>query len=232
MRAFSQSLGGDDGFDSAIRNYELAFRMQSMIPEILDLSEETRATQADYAVDSKVKSQSLFGIQCLRARRLVESGVRFVEITCAPGNANGTWDQHSNLKKGHEKNSLDTDQSSTALIKDRKARGMLDETLVLVISEHGRTPKIDSKPAGAGRHHWSRVYSQLYAGGGMGRGQVVGRWDRQGGDVAANPISAKDILATAFHLLGIDPETTIPNAVGQPMPMTGTGRLRPELLFG
>mgnify|MGYP003310038344 CR=1 FL=1 len=129
-RAFSQSLGGDDAIDSAIRNYELAFRMQSMIPEILDLSEETRATQAAYAVDSKVKSQSLFGIQCLRARRLVESGVRFVEITCAPGNANGTWDQHSNLKKGHEKNSLDTDQSITALIKDLKARGMLDETPV------------------------------------------------------------------------------------------------------
>ena len=130
-RAFSQSLGGDDAIDSAIRNYELAFRMQSMIPEILDLSEETRVTQTDYAVDSKVKSQSLFGIQCLRARRLVESGVRFVEITCAPGNANGTWDQHSNLKKGHEKNSLDTDQSITALIKDLKARGILDETLVV-----------------------------------------------------------------------------------------------------
>ena len=90
------------------------------------------------------------------------------------------------------------------------------KTLVLVISEHGRTPKIDSKPKGAGRDHWSRVYSQVYAGGGFGRGNVVGQSDSIGGDVADNPISPKDVLATAFHQLGIDPDTTVPHKDGRP----------------
>jgi hypothetical protein len=90
----------------------MAFRMQSLVPDVLDLSKETEATQALYAIDSKVPSQRLYGIQCLRARRLVESGVRFVEITCPPGASNGTWDQHGDLKNGHQKNALDTDQAT------------------------------------------------------------------------------------------------------------------------
>ena len=193
----------------------------------LDYTQEPEAVRDRYGM-------SLFGQSCLAARRLIQAGGRFVTVIWDAFGLNaGGWDTHHN-HYGRLRNFLLPvfDQAFTALLLDLEERGMLDETLVLVISEHGRTPKIDSKPAGAGRHHWSRVYSQVYAGGGMGRGQVVGRSDRQGGDVAANPISPKDILATAFHLLGIDPETTIPNAVGQPMPMTGTGRLRPELLFG
>jgi arylsulfatase A-like enzyme len=107
---------------------------------------------------------------------------------------------------------------------------MLDETLILVLSEHGRTPKIDSKPVGAGRDHWSRAYSQVYAGGGMGQGIVVGRTDKHAGDVEENPVSPKDVLATAFYLLGIDPQSTFPDPEGRPLPITGTGRFRPELL--
>ncbi|MFO1095644.1 MAG: DUF1501 domain-containing protein [Planctomycetaceae bacterium] len=122
------------------------------------------------------------------------------------------------------------DQSFSALILDLEQRGLLDETLVLVISEHGRTPEIDSKPPGAARHHWSRAYSQVYAGGGMGRGHVVGRTDKNAGDVEDTPISPKDVLATAFHLLGIDPESTFPDPEGRPLPLTGSGRLRRELL--
>ena len=193
----------------------------------LDYTQEPEPVRDRYGM-------SLFGQSCLAARRLIQAGGRFVTVIWDAFGLNaGGWDTHHN-HYGRLRNFLLPvfDQAFTALLMDLEDRGMLDETLVLVIIEHGRTPKIDSKPAGAGRHHWSRVYSQVYAGGGMGRGQVVGRSDRQGGDVAANPISPKDILATAFHLLGIDPETTIPNAVGQPMPMTGTGRLRPELLFG
>ncbi|HEY2250040.1 MAG TPA: DUF1501 domain-containing protein, partial [Planctomycetaceae bacterium] len=106
----------------------------------------------------------------------------------------------------------------------------LEETLVLVISEHGRTPQIDSKPKGAGRGHWSRAYSQVYAGGGMGRGHLVGRTDSQAGEVVESPISPKDVLATAFHLLGIDPDTTVTDTEGRPLPITGTGILQRELL--
>src|SRR5262249_32353258 len=111
---FARGSGGE----SVIRNYELAYRMQSLVPDVLALSRESAATQRLYGIDSTIPSKRLYGIQCLRARRLVESGVRFVEITCPPGASNGTWDQHGDLKRGHEKNAMDTDQAIAGLIKD------------------------------------------------------------------------------------------------------------------
>ena len=193
--------------------------------EALDYTREPTEMRDRYGL-------TLFGQSCLAARRLIQAGGRFVTVIWDAFGLNaGGWDTHHNHYGRLKQFLLPVfDQAFTALLLDLEDRGMLDETLVLVISEHGRTPKIDSKPRGGGRHHWSRAYSQVYAGGGMGRGQVVGRTDPHGGDVAATPISPKDVLATAFHLLGIDPETTVPNAVGQPMPLTGTGRLRGELL--
>ena len=116
------------------------------------------------------------------------------------------------------------------MIRDLESRGLLDETLVLCISEHGRTPQIDSKPKGAGRHHWSRVYSAVFAGGGMRARQGRRQPDSIGGDVKDSPVSPKDILATAFHLLGIDPHTTVPDLQGRPMPIAGEGEVRGELL--
>lgn len=116
------------------------------------------------------------------------------------------------------------------MIVDLEARGLLDETLVLCLSEHGRTPRIDARQTGAGRHHWSRAYSQVYAGGGMGKGNLVGRTDAQGGDVTSTPLSPKDVLATALYLLGIDPHGTIHDRIGQPRPLVGNGNVRPELL--
>ena len=107
---------------------------------------------------------------------------------------------------------------------------MLDETLVIWMSEHGRTPKISSHKPGGGREHWSRAYSVVVAGGGTARGKIVGQTTRDGGDVLDNPVSPKDILATAFHLLGIDPHTTVPDRQGQPRPIAGSGRLRTELV--
>ena len=98
------------------------------------------------------------------------------------------------------------------------------------MSEHGRTPRIDSKPKGAGRHHWSRAYSAVFAGGGFARGKVVGSTDRFAGDVRETPVSPKDILATTYHLLGIDPNTTVTDPQGRPAPIAGTGQVRPELL--
>ena len=114
------------------------------------------------------------------------------------------------------------------MITDLEQRGLLDETLVVWMSEHGRTPKMN-KAVGGGRDHWSRVYSIALAGGGIGRGQVIGSSDRLGGDVDTHPVSPKDILATIFYSLGIDPHSTVPNRLGQPLPLAGTGVVRPEL---
>ena len=175
---------------------------------------------------------TLFGQSCLAARRLIEAGGKFVTVIWdAYGLNAGSWDTHHNHYGRLKEFLLPVfDHTFSALITDLEQRGLLDETLVLVISEHGRTPQIDSKPKGAGRHHWSRAYSQVYAGGGMGRGNLVGRTDKHAGDVEETPISPKDVLATAFHLLGIDPESTFPDPEGRPLPFTGTGRLREELL--
>ena len=191
----------------------------------LDFGREPMAMRERYGM-------TLFGQSCLAARRLVQAGSKFVTVIWdAYGLNAGSWDTHHNHFPRLKNHLLPVfDHTFAALILDLEERGMLDETLVLVISEHGRTPKIDSKPKGAGRGHWSRAYSQVYAGGGFGRGNVVGQSDAIGGDVADNPISPKDVLATAFHQLGIDPDTTVPNKDGRPMPITGTGNLHPELL--
>ena len=130
-----------------------------------------------YGIDSKVPSKRLYGIQCLRARRLVESGVRFVEITCPPGASNGTWDQHGDLKKGHEKNALDTDQAIAGLIKDLKQRGLLDETLVVWAGEFGRTPHSAGRD---GRDHHPEGFSVWLAGGGVKGGTIYGATDDMG----------------------------------------------------
>ena len=191
----------------------------------LDYTRESQVVREQYGM-------TLFGQSCLAARRLVEAGAKFVTVIWdAYGLNNGSWDTHHNHYGRLKEFLLPVfDHSFSALILDLEQRGMLDETLVLVISEHGRTPQIDSKPRGAARHHWSRAYSQVYAGGGMGRGNLVGRTDAHAGDVEETPMSPKDILATAFYLLGIDPHTTVPDPEGRPLPITGTGNLRTELL--
>ena len=175
---------------------------------------------------------TLFGQSCLAARRLVEAGTKFVTVIWdAYGLNAGSWDTHHNHFARLKDYLLPVfDQAFSALILDLEQRGLLDETLVLVISEHGRTPLIDRKARGGGRDHWSRAYSQVYAGGGMGRGNLVGATDKLGGDVVETAVSPKDILATAFHLLGIDPDTTVPDREGRPRRIAGTGVLRPELL--
>jgi uncharacterized protein (DUF1501 family) len=203
----------------------LSLLTSSRIHTALDYTREPEAVREAY-------DMTLFGQSCLAARRLVEAGVKFTTVIWdAYGLNAGSWDTHHNHFGRLKEFLLPVfDQSFSALVLDLEQRGMLDETLVLVISEHGRTPQIDSKPKGAGRHHWSRAYCQVYAGGGMGRGIVVGRTDKHAGDVEETPISPKDILATALHLLGIDPDSTFKDPQGRPLPLTGTGRVRPELL--
>jgi arylsulfatase A-like enzyme len=146
--------------------------------------------------------------------------------------ANCAWDTHNNhYPRLNEYLLPGFDRAFPALLLDLEARGLLDETLVIWMSEHGRTPKIDSKPKGAGRHHWSRAYSIVLAGAGIARGRVVGSTDRLGGDVRDVPFSPKDVLATAFHLLGIEAATMIPDAQGRPTPIAGDGKVRAEV-FG
>lgn len=201
--AFSKTLGQNDAVESAIRNYEMAFRMQSLVPDVLDLSRETVATQQLYGIDSKVPSQRLYGIQCLRARKLVESGVRFVEITCPPGASNGTWDQHGNLKAGHEKNALDTDHAIAGLIQDLKARGLFDETLIVWAGEFGRTPHSSGRD---GRDHHPEGFSVWLAGGGVKGGTIYGATDELGMHAVENVCTMHDLHATILHLIGLDHE--------------------------
>lgn len=198
------------------------------VREAIDIQRETPAVRASYG-------PTLFGQSCLAARRLVEAGCRFVSVFWDPFGPFGgsVWDTHANHFPRLKEYLLPVfDQSFTALILDLEQRGLLDETLVLCTSEHGRTPQIDSKPRGAARHHWSRAYSSVFAGGGMARGRVVGRTDAIGGDVADVPISPKDMQATAYHLLGFDPHTIIRDALGRPHPIAGDGQVRRELLDG
>jgi hypothetical protein len=200
---FSRSLGGSDAIDSAIANYELAYRMQSLVPDVLDLSRETAATLSLYGIDSKVPSQRLYGMQCLRARRLVESGVRFVEINCPPGASNGTWDQHGGLKAGHEKNALDTDRAIAGLIRDLKARGLFEDTLIVWAGEFGRTPHSAGRD---GRDHHPEGFSVWLAGSGVKGGMAHGATDELGVNAVENVCTMHDLHATILHLLGLDHE--------------------------
>jgi hypothetical protein len=207
---------------------KMAFTLvtSSRMREALDVGREPLALRESYGL-------TLFGQGCLCARRLVEAGCKFVTVFWDGfGQFSGcAWDTHANHYPRLKEYLLPGfDLAYSGLLRDLESRGLLDETLVLWMSEHGRTPNIDSKPKGAGRHHWSRAYSVALAGGGAARGKVVGATDRLGGEVRDTPVSPKDLLATAFHLLGIDPHTTVPDLQGRPMPIAGDGRLRPELL--
>ena len=196
------------------------------VREALDVGRESEALRHRYGM-------TLFGQSCLAARRLVEAGARFVSVFWDPYGPHGAsvWDTHSNHYPRLRNYLLPVfDQTFSTLITDLDQRGLLDETLVLCTSEHGRTPQIDSKPIGAARHHWSRAYSSVFAGGGMARGRVVGETDALGGDVVQTPISPKDMQATAYHLLGYPESTTVPDQQGRPHLIAGTGHIREELL--
>ncbi len=226
--SFSQSQGINDTVESAIKNYEMAYRMQSLVPDVLDLGRETEATQKLYGLDSTVPSKRLYGIQCLRARRLIESGVRFVEITCPPGASNGAWDQHGDLKKGHEKNALDTDQAIAGLIMDLKQRGLFDETLIVWAGEFGRTPHSAGRD---GRDHHPEGFTIWMAGGGTKGGTVLGATDEVGLNAVENVCTFFDLHATILHLLVLDHERLTFRFGGGDMRLTDVHRevIRPIL---
>lgn len=211
---------------SASQKRAFSLITSSRAGEALDLDREPQSVRDAYG-------PNLFGQACLAARRLVEAGSKFVSVFWDPFGPFGgsVWDTHANHFPRLKKYLLPVfDQSYTALITDLEQRGMLDSTLVLCTSEHGRTPKIDSKPKGGARHHWSRAYSSVFAGGGMAAGRVVGQTDAIAGDVTETPISPKDMQATAYSLLGYAPETRMPDRTGRPHFIAGDGDVRTELL--
>ena len=193
--------------EGAIANYETAFRMQSLLPEIADVSGEPEYLRKLYGLDSKDEHQRYYALQAMRARRLVESGVRFVEITCPQFDGNNSpWDQHTRLKKNHEKNARVTEQSVAALILDLEQRGLLDETIVLWAGEMGRTPHTLKVTATCGRDHHVNGYSIFMAGGGFRGGVAYGETDEFGNSVVGRPTSVHDLHATIMRQLGIDHE--------------------------
>ena len=193
-----QRMGSDDKLESAIANYELAFRMQTAVPEVMDLSKETKQTQDLYGIHEK-RSAS-YGRQCLVARRLVERGVRFIELTC-PSVGHDRWDQHGNLKKGHMDNAQAVDKPIAGLLKDLKRRGLLDSTLVIWGGEFGRTPMAQGSN---GRDHNPFGFTIWLAGGGIKGGTIYGATDDYGYHVVDGKVEIHDLHATMLHLLGID----------------------------
>lgn len=193
-REHLSQLGHDQGVAGMIETYDLASRMQQSAPEVLDLSRETEATQRLYGVGDKQTDN--FARQCLLGRRLLEAGVRYVELST--GNV---WDQHGGLKEGHEKNCLATDRPVAALLTDLRQRGMLDDTLVVWGGEFGRTPTVQGSN---GRDHNPQGFTMWLAGGGLRTGIAYGETDEFGYHAQQNRVHMHDLHATILHLLGID----------------------------
>ncbi len=190
--------GPDDQLESAIANYELAFRMQSAVPDLMNLADESQATHALYGLDDP--ATEIYGRQCLVARRLIERGVRFVELL--PQNlSHDRWDQHSRLREGHADNARATDKPIAGLLNDLKSRGLLDETLVVWGGEFGRTPMAQGTD---GRDHNPFGFSMWMAGGGIKGGTIFGATDDYGYHAIENKVQVHDLHATMLHLLGID----------------------------
>jgi hypothetical protein len=204
---FAASTSDARAIEAAIGNYETAFRMQGTVPAIADIGAEPEHIRRLYGVDSSDEHQRFYATQALRARRLVEAGVRFVEITCPSFDGNNSpWDQHGLLRQNHAKNARITDQSVAALIIDLEQRGLLDETIVLWAGEMGRTPHTPKVSDTAGRDHHVNGYSLFMAGGGFRGGMTLGETDEFGNAVAADPVNIHDIHATLLHQLGVDHE--------------------------
>jgi hypothetical protein len=191
-----QQYPRESDLEARIRNYELAARMQLAAGQVLDASNEPEAIQKLYGMDQPVTAD--YGKRCLMARRLVESGVRFVLVTAPAGTP---WDNHSNLKRDIEQVAAKVDRPSAALIQDLKARGLLDSTIVLWAGEFGRLP---ISQHGNGRDHNQHAFSVLLAGGGFRAGYIHGSTDELGYRAVEHPTSCPDLLATILHQMGLD----------------------------
>ncbi|HXA50137.1 MAG TPA: DUF1501 domain-containing protein [Candidatus Acidoferrum sp.] len=200
LRSLNQHYGarhpGDNELDARLESFELAYRMQAAAPEAVDLTRESEATRKLYGMDNEVTAK--FGANCLLARRMVERGVRFVELYSGSGSG---WDAHNDLDKNHARHCLETDVPIAGLLTDLKARGLLDSTLVVWGGEFGRTPFNEK---GNGRDHNPWGFTMWMAGGGMKPGTVIGRTDDLGLRAVERPVHVHDIHATILWCLGLD----------------------------
>lgn len=217
----------EDAVEAAIENHELAFRMQAAVPELMDLTGESEAIRKMYGLDDPYVHTRTYGMQCLLARRMVERGVRFIELTC-PNTGHDRWDQHSNLKKGHEENARAVDRPIAALLTDLRGRGLLDETLVVFAGEFGRTPMAQGKD---GRDHNPFGFTVWMAGGGTRGGTSYGATDEYGYFAVENALEMYDLHATILHLLGIDHERLTFRYSSREMRLTDVhGHVIPDLI--
>jgi hypothetical protein len=194
------AVQGDPEIATRIANYEMAYRLQTSAPELMDLQSESKDTLDLYGCDP---AKPTFARACLLARRMIERGVRFVNIY------HEGWDAHSDVLGNHKKHCMETDQASAALVKDLKQRGLLDETLVIWGGEFGRTPMVETNPAlgrSLGRDHHPSAFTVWMAGGGIKSGMTYGETDDLGFHIVENPVHVHDLQATILHLLGLDHE--------------------------
>jgi len=206
----------DSTTEARIKSYELAFRMQTAVPEIFRLDQENESIQEMYGLDQKVTEP--FGKVCLTARRLVEKGVRFIQVFHGQNNGAGSWDAHSNLKKGHTDLCAQVDKPIAGLLRDLKQRGLLEETLVVLGTEFGRTP---GAQGANGRDHHPYGFSVCMAGGGLKGGIAHGATDELGFHAVEHRHYVTDIHATVLKQMGLDPHR-----------LEVPGRKRLEIDFG
>ncbi len=218
------ALVGDPAIATRTAAYEMAYRMQSSVPELVDLSAESRSTLALYGA---APGQPSFANNCLLARRLAERGVRVIQL------CHGGWDHHFQLPTRIRTKALEVDRACAALLTDLHVRGMLDDTLVVFAGEFGRTPMNQGGRSGDehGRDHHSKAFSGWLAGGGVRGGQVVGATDEFGYAVTERPVHVHDLQATILHLFGLDHERLTHRFRGRDFRLTDVGgRVVPELL--
>jgi hypothetical protein len=228
-----ERFGQVSEIEATISNYELAYRMQSAVPELLDLSKESEATKKMYGIGAEPTDE--FGRECLLARRLVERGVRFVELLTPARKGLDRWDQHSGLENGHRINAKSTDQPIAALLKDLKTTGLLKDTLVIWGGEFGRTPCAQFPDGGyvnvIGRDHNPYGFTMWMAGGGVKGGVVHGATDEFGYFAVENKVHMHDLHATMLHLLGMDHKRLTFPYSGRDMRLTDVhGNVVKELL--
>ena len=208
---------GDQEIAARIASYELAFRMQVAVPQLLDFKEEPKHVLDSYGIGQE--STHSYATNCLLARRMVERGVRFVMLT------HGDWDDHKELDKGHTRNCAAVDQPSAALVKDLKQRGLLESTLVIWASEFGRTPmgQLDRQDEDPGRDHHPDCFSMWLAGGGIAAGRIVGKTDDIGLKPVEDKVHVHDLQATLLHCLGFDHEELTYRHQGRDFRLTDVG---------
>jgi hypothetical protein len=222
-----QKYPGNSELAARISSYELAYRMQGCAPNAVDISSESDATKKLYGLDDRITEP--FGRQCLMARRLVEHGVRFVQIfQGGVGNQNvDTWDAHADIKSNHQQHAAETDLPVAGLLTDLRARGLLDATLIIMHSEFGRMP---ISQRGVGRDHNPGAQTVLMAGAGIRGGQTIGSTDDFGYKAQEQPISYHDLHATMLHLLGLDHTKLTYRFNGRDMRLTDVyGTLIPQI---